>query len=216
MNGVPSSLSDRRANASDSQLLMEYGERRRFYNQAYGAYVVKVFAGEWVISDQSEELLATVLGSCVSACVRDPVLGVGGMNHFLLPGDDSAVVATQDAARYGVYAMESLINALLKAGAMKSRLEFKVFGGGNVTTNSARIGSKNAAFIKSFLRREGYLIHSEDLEGEQPRSLHYYPVSGRVMLRKLRRREDFAVVTEEASYQQRITARPIEGDIELF
>ena len=138
------------------------------------------------------------------------------MNHFLLPGDDRVDSGASDSARYGVFAMESLINGILKAGGHKDRFEVKVFGGGNVINNSAQIGSKNAAFIRSFLRREGFRIASEDLEGIHPRSLRYYPTTGKVMMRLLRRKEDMVVVEEEARYSKQIIAKPVEGEIELF
>lgn len=209
-------LYDRRSEMEDLPVSEYFHGKRSFFNKTFGINVIKIFAGDWFISNKQDEMLATILGSCVSACVRDPVLALGGMNHFLLPGDEKDNIATGDAARYGVFAMESLINGLLKAGAQKSRLEFKVFGGGNVINNSAKIGSKNAKFIRDFLRREGYRITAEDLEGEYPRSLHYYPTSGKVMMRKLKRKEDYVVVEEEAKYQNAISKKPIEGDIELF
>jgi chemotaxis protein CheD len=208
---------DRRKSTEYINVAEHYHGKRRFFSQPHNAYVVKIFAGDWVISQDPREMLATILGSCVSACVRDPALNIGGMNHFLLPSDPTNEVARDDAARYGVQAMELLINGLLMRGAQKSRLEFKVFGGGNVTNNSSRIGSKNAAFIRQFLRDEGYIITSEDLEGNLPRSLHYYPTNGRVMMRKLQRKEDMLVVEEEAKYQTRINQKPKStGDVELF
>lgn len=181
-----------------------------------GAHVVKLFSGDWYVSSQPNEMIATILGSCVSACIRDPLTRVGGMNHFLLPGNENMVAEHSDAARYGVFAMENLINGILKSGGRKDRLEVKVFGGGNVTSNSQRIGSKNARFIRDFLKREGLSIASEDLEGDLPRRVHYFPDSGRVMIRRLHRKEDFRVVEEEAQYQRRIAVKPVEGDIDLF
>ncbi len=218
MRHAPSSQHEKRTTCSGELQVAEYfsGTKKRFYNATFNAHVIKIFAGEWAISVRDDEMLATILGSCVSACVRDPVAGVGGMNHFLLPGDEDNHREANDAARYGVNAMESLINALLKAGAQKQRLEFKVFGGGNVINNSARIGSKNAAFVQQFLAREGYGIASKDLEGDYPRSLHYYPVTGKVMLRTLRRSNDYQVAEEEAKYRRALSAKPVEGEIELF
>src|SRR6185369_11873549 len=90
--------------------------------------VVKITAGDWHVSTQPGEMIATILGSCVSACIRDPIAKIGGMNHFLLPGDESTVAEFGDAARYGIFAMESLINGILRAGGRKDRLEVKVFG----------------------------------------------------------------------------------------
>ena len=125
---------------------------KRFYDAKENITVVKIFAGDWYVSRSYDEMIATILGSCVAACIRDPYIGVGGMNHFLLPSNDEMDNTHSDAARYGLFAMESLINGILKAGGRKDRLEIKVFGGGNVTNNSAKIGSKNAKFIREFLR----------------------------------------------------------------
>ena len=181
-----------------------------------GYQTIKIFSGDWHVSTKPKEMLATILGSCVSACIRDPIAGIGGMNHFLLPGDDSIVTQASDAARYGVFAMESLINGILKAGGRKDRLEVKVFGGGNVINNSQKIGSKNASFIREFLRNEGLKITSEDLEGDLPRRLHYFPDTGRVMMMKLHRKDDLRVLEDETRYRKTIAAKPIEGDIDLF
>jgi chemotaxis protein CheD len=189
---------------------------RRFFDAKEQVTVVKIFAGDWYVATEPGEMLATILGSCVSACVRDPALGIGGMNHFLLPGDESTDAQTSESARYGVFAMESLLNGIFKAGGRKERLEIKVFGGGNVINNSARIGSKNAKFIRDFLRREGYRIASEDLEGDHPRRVHFYPDTGKVMMRQLKRKDDLVVVDEEAIYKRKIATQPVEGNIELF
>jgi chemotaxis protein CheD len=211
-----SQLKDKRQARSDSNPMNLLGAGKRSFNKALNINVVKIFSGEWGVSAQDDEMFATILGSCVSACVHDPVSKIGGMNHFLLPhdGEDGN---SGESARYGVFAMEMLVNAMLKNGAQKHRLEFKVFGGGNVLiNNSKKIGSKNAIFIRKFMRDEGYKVLSEDLEGDQPRSLHYYPTTGKVMLRKLQRKEDLIIIEEEQKYQTKLHNKPIEGDIELF
>jgi chemotaxis protein CheD len=189
---------------------------KRLYDDRDHTSIVKIFSGDWYVSTKSGEMLATILGSCVSACIRDPIAKLGGMNHFLLPGDENSDSKTSDSARYGVFAMESLINGILKSGGRKDRFEVKVFGGGNVINNSARIGSKNAQFIRDFLRKESIRIVSEDLEGDYPRRLHYYPDTGKVMMRLLKRKEDMVVVDEEARYKKEIASKPIESNIELF
>jgi chemotaxis protein CheD len=112
--------------------------------------------------------------------------------------------------------MESLINAILSYGGSKERLEIKLFGGGNVTRNSSQIGTKNAEFVRQFLRNEGYIISGEDMGGNTPRRVQYHPYSGKVLMRKLQRQEDFAIVTEEENYKKRISVRPAEGSIDLF
>ncbi len=189
---------------------------KRFYDVKEKVTVIKIFAGDLYVSTKPDEMVSTILGSCVSACIRDPHAGVGGMNHFLLPGNEFSDTTDMNSARYGVFAMECLINGILKAGGRKERLEIKVFGGGNVINNSARIGSKNAAFIRNFLDKEGFRDVSQDLEGELPRRVHYYPSTGKVMVRLLQRREDLVVIEEEADYERRISSKAVESNIELF
>jgi chemotaxis protein CheD len=210
----PANESDRRRTPS-AKMPFAAKDNKRYFDEKEGVTVVKLFSGDWHVSSTEPEMLMTILGSCVAACIRDPFMGIGGMNHFLLPGDESSCM-NSDAARYGVFAMESLINGLLKAGARKERLEIKVFGGGNVINNSARIGSKNAAFIREFLRKEGLRIASEDLEGDLPRKVHYYTQTGKVMMRKLNRQADLQVVAEEQRFRERLIVKPPAGDIELF
>lgn len=181
-----------------------------------GRPVVKLFSGDWHVTTDPDLLIVTILGSCVAACIRDPIARVGGMNHFLLPSTDLALGKASDATRYGTYAMETLINNILKSGGRKERLEVKLFGGGNVTNNSARIGSKNAAFIREFMRNEGLNIVAQDLEGDLPRRVHYSPIDGKVLMRRLKRKEDFRVAEEEARYSRTLATQPIEGDIDLF
>jgi chemotaxis protein CheD len=193
-----------------------YQGKNHYFDTVENKTIVKVFAGDWYVTKQPDEMIATILGSCVSACIRDPLLKIGGMNHFMLPGDNNHESNPADSARYGVFAMEMLINGLLKEGANKDRFEIKVFGGGNVINNSARIGSKNAAFIRTFLEKEGFKILVEDMEGDWPRRLNYYPYTGKVKLLYLRRVEDNRVVDEEIRYTKKITTNPVEGGIELF
>ena len=135
---------------------------RRYREHKTGMIVVNVHAGDCFITNSDEEVAATILGSCVAACIRDPIARVGGMNHFLLPGTTDA---QSESARFGAFAMEQLINEILKRGGIKNRLEVKIFGGGNVIESSAMIGDKNAAFARDYLKREGLLIMGEDLGG---------------------------------------------------
>lgn len=174
---------------------------------------VKLISGDCYATDKPGEVITTILGSCIAACIRDPVVKVGGMNHFLLP---DASGNAGESTRYGAFAMEQLINSILKFGGLKSRLEVKVFGGANVIDSSAMIGEKNVIFIREFLSREGLRISSEDLGDTYPRRVHYYPDTGKVMLRKLQRREDMAVVEDERRFAKSLVQKPIEGDIDLF
>ncbi|MFO1018276.1 MAG: chemotaxis protein CheD [Hyphomonadaceae bacterium] len=139
--------------------------------------LIHVVQGQFQISDDPGAVLTTVLGSCVAACVRDPLIGIGGMNHFLLPGDSSKPV---DSMKYGLYSMELLINGMLQRGAVRSRLEAKLFGGARVVEGLSDIGRQNAAFAERFLREEGIACTGSSLGGDRPRRIRFWPVSGRV------------------------------------
>lgn len=181
----------------------------RYFDQISEMVVVKVFAGDCYTTDQEGEMLVTVLGSCIAACVRDPIAKVAGMNHFLLP-DISDV--GDCPTRYGASTMERLINDMLKKGALKSRMEVKVFGGGNIIKGSSLTGDKNIEFIKQYLKDENLVITQSDLGGTLPRRIHYYPDTGKVMMRKLSRDEDFAKVeVEESEYKKIITTKLEKG-----
>ena len=182
----------------------------------FGCEAYKLLPGEYHVTGD-DLLLVTVLGSCVSACMRDPEAGVGGMNHFMLP-DSELADAAAGSARYGSYAMEVLINDLLKHGARRSRLEAKVFGGGNVlrslTTNL--VGTRNAEFVRHYLAAEGIAIKAEDLGGIHPRKIFYFAQSGRVMVRKLDAVHSNVDLTRERDYRSRLASEKVGGDIELF
>ena len=137
-----------------------------------------IIQGEQAVSDDPNTVLTTLLGSCVAACIRDPIAGIGGMNHFLLPGDPDSVGAGA-SDRFGVHAMELLVNAVLARGASRRRLEAKVFGGAATMQGLTDIGMLNARFAVSFLEREGIPIVGECLRGKLGRRIQYWPVSGR-------------------------------------
>jgi chemotaxis protein CheD len=192
-----------------------YSEARRYFDHTMELTVVKLFSGDCYISPGGE-MLVTILGSCVSACVRDPRVGVAGMNHFLLPGEAGAGAANGEAARYGVHAMEQLINGILARGGRKEQLEVKLFGGGNVLNHSSNIGGRNVAFIEEFARKEGLAVQASDLGGPWPRRVHYFTDSGKVRVRRLQREDDARILDAERRYESRLRARPIEGEVELF
>jgi chemotaxis protein CheD len=204
-------LSDLPAPAPDSLT----SSRHRFYDTANSAWLVKVFPGEFYVTSKKDEVLVTVLGSCVSACIRDPKTGIGGMNHFMLPEGDGGTWEGE-SARYGDFAMEKLINELIKCGCPRERMEVKVFGGGNVIDSSAAIGTKNAEFVVRFLRNEGIPVAAQDLGGIHPRRIQYYPSTGRVVRRLLQVNESALIAREEKSYASRLLSKPTAGDIELF
>ncbi|MEJ0096641.1 MAG: chemotaxis protein CheD [Methylocella sp.] len=151
-----------------------------------GEQRIHIIQGEYNVSDDSNVMLTTLLGSCVAACLRDPVAGVGGMNHFLLPGQEAmGQEATgqgsqgSEAERYGVHLMELLVNGLLRRGARRERLEGKLFGGARTRDGLADIGAMNAGFAERFLEHEGIRLIGGSLRGDHGRRIQFWPVSGR-------------------------------------
>jgi chemotaxis protein CheD len=139
---------------------------------------INIVQGEYFVTDDPNVVVTTLLGSCVAACIRDPIARVGGMNHFLLPAPEVRI-KDADAERYGVHLMELLVNGLLQRGAKRDRLEAKLFGGARTIEGLSDIGSRNAAFAERFLRNEDIVIVGGSLGGESGRRVQYWPVSGR-------------------------------------
>ena len=190
---------------------------RRFFDATADAWMVKVFPGEFYVSGKADEVLITVLGSCVSACIRDPLLGIGGMNHFMLPQSHSGKWGNDpEPTRFGNFAMEKLINELIKVGAARERMEIKVFGGGNVTDSTQAIGTQNADFVLRYLEAEGLRSVAQDLGGDHPRRIHYYPKTGRVIRRLLVSTEFDTIARDESDYAKRLSSRKTSGEIQLF
>lgn len=185
-----------------------------FYERTFGKQAMKVLPGEFYVTDQ-DEAIVTVLGSCVAACIRDPQAGIGGMNHFMLPENESQN-PWGTSARYGTHAMELLINTLIKSGARRSHFEAKVFGGGSVLSNlsHSNVGERNAEFVLDFLRREHIHVAARDLGDVHPRKVYYFPATGKVMVKKLR--SEGEVVETEKAYRSRLVKTEVAGDIELF
>lgn len=150
-----------------------------------------VIQGDFLISDVPGDTFTTILGSCVATCLCDTVAGVGGMNHFLLPEGGPGM---GELLRYGPQAMELLINALLKAGARKSRLEAKLFGGAQMHDALQDIGRANAAFAHRFLQTEGIPLVSESLGGRKGRRVRYWPATGRAQIKLM---EDYSRIPPE-------------------
>ncbi|MET0868323.1 MAG: chemoreceptor glutamine deamidase CheD [Pseudorhodoplanes sp.] len=190
---------------------------KRIFDHVSGVWMVKVFPGEFYMTQNPGETLVTVLGSCVAACIRDPLRGIGGMNHFMLPQGRSGGWGTDaQSTRYGNFAMEKLINELMKAGCDRDQLEIKLFGGGNVTESSITVGTDNAEFALRYLQAEGLRCVAQDLGGRFPRRIHYAPSTGKVVRRLLGREMSGAVAHEEQEHAKDIAARAPAGEIELF
>lgn len=186
-----------------------------YFDRQFGTPGIKLLPGDYYATHQ-DMVLVTVLGSCVAACIRDPQAEVGGMNHFMLPEGGDATSPFSATARYGVYAMEVLINELLKLGARRANLEAKVFGGGQVMAGftQTNVGERNAAFVKQFLAMERIPIVAEDLRDVYPRKVFFFQKTGRVMVRKLR--DPQTVNRIEHDYGRRLQISPPAGDVELF
>jgi chemotaxis protein CheD len=190
---------------------------RRFYDVTSGTWMVKVFPGDFYVTDRADETLVTVLGSCVAACIRDPRLGIGGMNHFMLPqGRTGGWGRDPESTRFGNFAMEKLINELMKMGCSRESLEIKVFGGGNVTESNIAVGTDNAQFALRYLEAERLRCVAQDLGGRFPRRIHYSPATGRVVRRLLGRDASGAVARDEFEHAKRLSTRAPAGEIDLF
>ena len=179
---------------------------------------IKVLPGDF-FATRSDVALVTVLGSCVSACLRDRKQGIGGMNHFMLPRDRNAGDPVSARARYGVHAMELLINELLRLGAKRVNLEAKVFGGGNVLpgVTAINVGGANARFVEEFLHDEAIPVVASDLGGEVSRKVCFFPVSGRVLVRGVGHSHHRTLLERETRYVERLHEAPgTAGSMELF
>ncbi|UIF89602.1 chemoreceptor glutamine deamidase CheD [Cupriavidus sp. UYPR2.512] len=180
---------------------------RTYFDREFGKQAIKLLPNEYYVT-REDVVLTTVLGSCVAACIRDEVAGVGGMNHFMLPDDDGSADRMLSASmRYGSYALEVLINELLKMGARRERLEAKVFGGGAVLANmtTLNIGDRNADFVLRYLKTEEIRVAAQDLRGPHARRVSYFPVGGLALVRRLTRQDDQVSVARD----ERALARAI-------
>lgn len=201
-----------------NELTKEHFATNVYYDRTFDRDAAKILPGEYYYTGK-DMLIVTVLGSCVSACIRDRVTGVGGMNHFMLPdGGGDADSPISASARYGTYAMEILINDLLKAGARRENLEAKVFGGGNVLSGftSINVGERNAQFVRNFLKVENIRIVAEDLNDIHPRKVYYFPRNGKVLVKKLRQLNNNTLANREQDYANRLQSGGVSGDVELF
>lgn len=209
----------RKPSADPSAVLPGFEHLRRYWDPAQACMTVKVLPGEFYVSTQNE-LVTTVLGSCVSACIHDARRGIGGMNHFMLPeprGErDSWTATASRAARYGSDAMEQLINAILVAGGQRADLQVKIFGGGRVLAQLTDIGQRNIDFVQHYIATEKLNLCASDLGDVYPRQVQFFPNSGRARVRLLRRHDDVQLVADEPGYLKRLANDPIKGEVELF
>jgi chemotaxis protein CheD len=191
------------------------GEASFFYYDAhFRNEAVKVLPGEVFVHDE-DILIMTTLGSCIAACLWDRQIRIGGMNHFMLPeGAGSA-----DSGRYGSYAMELLVNEMIKRGATRSNMEAKVFGGGAVISgmNTINVGERNTAFVLEYLRTERITVVSKDVLDVYPRKVCFLPASGKAMVKRLATTYNEALAAQErAAASRTVPAASGGGSVDLF
>lgn len=162
---------------------------KRFWDAPRQRFIAKILPGQFYVT-KNQEVISTILGSCVSVCMRDAVANIGAMNHFLLPRSGGHSVRTEiddsePCARYGIHAMEMMLAQLERHGARRERLEVKVTGGGRIGEGMNDIGAHNAEFAHEYMRMNGFKMLACDLGGTAPRKVHYFPDSGRLLIKKL-------------------------------
>src|SRR5579863_1127471 len=194
--------------------LPQFAHIGRFWDREHLCYAAKLLPGEYYVTTTGEQI-ATVLGSCVSACVRDRRTGIGGMNHFMLPQDGSKGTsawgtAISAATRYGNVAMERLINDILKLGSSRDHLEVKLVGGGKVLGASAiDIGARNIDFVRKYVSDEGFIVAGEDLGDVYPRKVQYSPSTGKLRVKKLNAVRNNTLFERERTYLEVLEKEPV-------
>lgn len=191
---------------------------RRMRDNRFPHEIAAILPGEFFVS-VDPMIVYTVLGSCVSACIRDPVVGVGGMNHFMLPAPkehQSGDAWGGESTRYGSYAMESLINEIIQRGGLRHRLEMKLFGGGKIYEGNIDIGANNVAWVLDYLKNEGFQVEKSDLGDVYPRKLYYFIHSGRVLMKKIKQVKNDTIFDREIRYQKQLVEVPAPSDVTLF
>ena len=188
----------------------------QYFDREFRVDAVKILPGQYHAARKGA--ITTVLGSCVSTCLWDPVERIGGMNHFMLPGDQASPGSPWAAsARFGVYAMELVINEMIRMGADRRRLVAKVFGGAQLLQGFDRldVGAKNSEFVLEFLRVEGIRVLAQDLLDVCPRKVHFFVDSGKVQVKRLALTPSDPVERRERDYLRRLDGKR-SGDIEIF
>jgi chemotaxis protein CheD len=193
----------------------------RYWDKENETVAAKLLPGDYYVTF-GDEMITTVLGSCVSACIRDAVTGIGGMNHFMLPETTRSRLDTRDesivgtALRYGNYAMEHLINTILQYGGKRKNLEVKLFGGGKVIATLGDVGSRNIDFVLNYVDTEALNLVSHDLGDIYPRKVNFFPKTGRVRMKKIKDLHNETIILREKQYGSQIKDLSVESIIELF
>jgi len=201
--------------------LRGFSHINRYWDRIHHVHAAKILPGEYYVT-LHDEAIVTVLGSCISACIRDRVFGIGGMNHFMLPDSegrlDKRSQSGNEATRYGNFAMEKMINDILKHGGRRENLEIKIFGGGQIIKDmkTLDIGQRNIEFVKGYIRTEGLQLSVDETGDVYPRKVYFFPASGKVRVKKLKSLHNNTVVERESNYRHQIIEKPVKGDVELF
>ncbi len=194
---------------------------KRYWDKRNNIMAAKLLPGEYYVTLENE-LITTVLGSCISACIWDPMAGVGGMNHFMLPetskdrlrsGVESVV---GNATRYGNYAMEHLINVILASGGKRKNLQVKLFGGGKIIPTMSDVGARNIQFVLEYVDAEALKLLAQDLGDIYPRKVNFYPKTGKVKMKKIQDIHNETLAIRERRYGSSIKDMPVESEVELF
>lgn len=196
----------------------EFAHIRRMVDRRFPHGIAAILPGEFFVS-REPMVVYTVLGSCISACIRDPIAGVGGMNHFMLPEPQEHRPSDAwggESTRYGSFAMEQLINGILTRGGMKHRLEVKLFGAGRIYEGNLDVGARNTAWVLSYLKTEGFSIATSALGDVFPRKVYYFTHSGRVLVKKIEKIKNRTIYEREAAYQHKVEEEQPPSDITLF
>ncbi|MCK4841039.1 MAG: chemoreceptor glutamine deamidase CheD [Methylococcales bacterium] len=201
--------------------IAEFDNINRYWDKQNLISAAKILPGEYYVTTE-DELVTTVLGSCISACIRDTMMGIGGMNHFMLPEtskhklNEGVESVVGNATRYGNYAMEHLINMILANGGKRKNLEVKLFGGGKIIPTLGDIGQKNINFVLEYIDTEALRLVSQDLGDIYPRKVNYYPKTGKVRMKKIKDLHNETIARREKEYRIDIKDVPVVSDIELF
>lgn len=195
-----------------------------YWDPRFKRQTVKLLPGDYYVC-AGDEMIVTVLGSCISACLRDKISGIGGMNHFMLPENRNVIAAEKSlvnnyaiaSTRYGSIAMEMLVNDILKRGGKRENLEAKIFGGGRITAQtSVDIGKNNILFVKEYLKIESIPIVSQDVGDVWPRKVYFIPATGDVFVKKIERMNNQTILQREDGYSRAIKEKDVSSEITFF
>lgn len=201
--------------------ISEFNSIKRYWDKDNNIVGARILPGEYYVTTENE-LIITVLGSCIAACIRDKVTGIGGMNHFMLPETTEhkltvgAEAVVGNATRYGNYAMEHLINMILANGGKRKNLEVKVFGGGKIIPTAGDVGNRNIDFVLEYIDTEALKVVSKDLGDIYPRKVIFFPKTGKVRMKKIKDLHNETIVSREKQYRTSIKDVTVKSEIELF